>query len=110
MRINDYERFVQLGDTHILDTLKNEKYYAPCENELIDLLNYLYEENEQLKNIGVMYQGYNPCANCTYCLENKLCCAEPTPIFCDDAKKNFIQGLCKKHKQIQKSYGRYGDE
>ena len=28
----------------------------------------------------------------------------------DDAKKNFIQGLCKKHKQFQKSFRRYDDE
>ena len=70
----------------------------------------LKRDNEQLRKIGVMYQGHNPCSNCVYCLENKVCCAISTPIFCDDEKKNFIQGLCKKHKQIQKSNRRYDDE
>ena len=37
------------GDTHIIDTKTNEEYYAPCETELLDLLNSLHEENEQLK-------------------------------------------------------------
>ena len=51
------KRFVQVGDTSIKDTLTGEKYYAPCEDGLLDLLNEqqatisaLKEENEQLKN------------------------------------------------------------
>lgn len=44
------KRFVMGGDTHIIDTKTNEEYYAPCETELLDLLNSLYEENEQLKS------------------------------------------------------------
>ena len=71
----------------------------------------LKEENGQLRKIGVMYQGHNPCSNCTYCLENKLCCGINPPMLCDEMKKDyFIYGLCKKHKQIQKSIRRYDDE
>ena len=71
----------------------------------------LEKENEQLRKIGVMYQGHNPCSNCTYCLENKLCCGINPPMLCDEMKKDyFIYGLCKKHRQIQKSIRRYDDE
>ena len=91
--------------------------YALTGFEVCNFLNSLYqqceelqEENEQLRKIGVMYQGHNPCEICTYCLENKVCCAESIPISCADAKNNFIQGLCKKHKQIRKSIRRYNDE
>ena len=80
----------------------------PTNLEQYEQIQKLQEENEQLRKIGVMYQGHNPCSNCTYCIEDKVCCAE-VPIFCDYAKKNFIQGLCKKHKQIQKSIRKYGD-
>lgn len=80
--------------------------YSECVDETLKLK----EENKQLRKIGVMYQGKNPCETCTYSLENKVCCAEPIPISCDDAKKNFIQGLCKKHKQFPKSIRRYDDE
>ena len=79
----------------------DEEEAQRCENWLNNLHNQnqkLKEENEQLRKIGVMYQGHNPCEICIYCLENKVCCAEAIPISCDDAKKNFIQGLCKKHK------------
>lgn len=80
-------------------------------NKSVKLLNALYEENEQLRKIGVMYQGHNPCSNCTYCLENKLCCGINPPMLCDEMKKDyFIYGLCKKHRQIQKSIRRYDDE
>ena len=72
--------------------------------------NNLQRENEQLRKIGVMFQGHNPCEICKYSLENKVCCAVPNPISCDDAKKNFVQGLCKNHKQFQKSFRRYDDE
>lgn len=51
------KRFIQLGDTHIKDTVTGEEWYAPCETTLMDLLNELVEENEQLKqkleNIGL---------------------------------------------------------
>lgn len=80
-------------------------------NKSVKLLNALYKENEQLRKIGVMYQGHNPCSNCTYCLENKLCCGINPPMLCDEMKKDyFIYGLCKKHRQIQKSIRRYDDE
>ena len=42
------KRFQQLGDTSILDTQTNEKYYAPNETELIDLLNEQEETIEEL--------------------------------------------------------------
>lgn len=43
------KRFVMGGDTHIIDTKTNEEYYAPCETELLDLLNELSDENKTLK-------------------------------------------------------------
>ena len=43
------KRFVMGGDTHIIDTKTNEEYYAPCETELLDLLNELHEETQLLK-------------------------------------------------------------
>lgn len=44
------KRFIQLGDTHIKDTLTGEEWYAPCEDSLLSLLNELFDENERLKN------------------------------------------------------------
>ena len=80
-------------------------------SDLLNKIQSLEKENEQLRKIGVMYQGHNPCSNCTYCLENKLCCGINPPMLCDEMKKDyFIYGLCKKHKQIQKSIRRYDDE
>lgn len=101
----------------MLKDTENDVFYDAVSPLVERLLNYLdvemkklKEKNEQLRKIGVMYQGHNPCETCTYSLEDKLCCAEPIPILCDDAKKNFIQGLCKNHKQFQKSFRRYDDE
>ena len=42
-------RFIQLGDTHIQDTVTREEYYAPCEQGLLDLLNDYHKKNETLK-------------------------------------------------------------
>ena len=112
------EQRFYITDTGLgLDTESDEMYSFGDEEDfcrLFDKLNEqqatiskLEEENEQLRKIGVMYQGHNPCETCTYSLEDKVCCAELIPISCDDVKKNFVQGLCKKHKQIQKSFSRY---
>ena len=80
-------------------------------SDLLNKIQSLEKENEQLRKIGVMYQGHNPCSNCTYCLENKLCCGINPPMLCDEMKKDyFIYGLCKKHRQIQRSIRRYDDE
>lgn len=105
------------GEMTFIDTETNKIYWQEYFDEIVDLVNEqqtiiqsLKKENEILKKIGVMYQGHNPCETCTYCLENRVCCAEPIPISCDDAKNNFIQGLCKKHKQIVKSIRKYDDE
>lgn len=106
------------GNIEIMLKDKKEEFLYEAVSPLVErLLNYLdveikklKKENQQLRKIGVMYQRHNPCETCTYCLEDKLCCAEPIPIYCDDAKKNFIQGLCKKHKQFMKSIRRYDDE
>lgn len=88
-----------------------KKEYKIAIDEMINDYKKLEKENEQLRKIGVMYQGHNPCSNCTYCLENKLCCGINPPMLCDEMKKDyFIYGLCKKHKQIQKSIRRYDDE
>ena len=100
----------KLGDKQFILRCNHWSQAQDICNRLNDTLDELIEENEQLRKIGVMYQGHNPCETCTYCFENKVCCAEPIPIYCDDAKKNFIQGLCKKHKQFQKSFRRYDDE
>lgn len=90
------------------DTIGEQKIAI---DELITDYKKLEDENEQLRKIGVMYQGHNPCESCTYCLEDKLCCGINPPILCDEMKKDyFIYGLCKKHKQIQKSIRRYDDE
>ena len=93
------------------DTLLNWEDVVDLLNEQQATISALKEENEQLRKIGVMYQGHNPCESCTYCLEDKLCCGINPPILCDEMKKDyFIYGLCKKHKQIQKSIRRYDDE
>ena len=93
------------------DTLLNWEDVVKKLNEQQSIISALKEENEQLQKIGVMYQGHNPCESCTYCLEDKLCCGINPPILCDEMKKDyFIYGLCKKHKQIQKSIRRYDDE
>lgn len=93
------------------DTLLNWEDIVDLLNEQQATISALKEENEQLRKIGVMYQGHNPCESCTYCLEDKLCCGINPPILCDEMKKDyFIYGLCKKHKQIQKSIRRYDDE
>lgn len=45
------KRFIQLGDTHIKDTVTGEEWYAPCETTLMDLLNEqqeLIEEQDRL--------------------------------------------------------------
>ncbi len=47
------KRFIQLGDTHIKDTLTGEEWYAPCEDSLLSLLNEfderLFERNSEIK-------------------------------------------------------------
>ena len=47
------KRFVKLKDTHIGDQKTGHEFYAPGEDELIDLLKELNEENYKLT------QGYN---------------------------------------------------
>ena len=109
------DRFKERWGQEIVDLL-NEQQDTIGEqkiaiDELITDYKKLEKENEQLRKIGVMYQGHNPCESCTYCLEDKLCCGINPPILCDEMKKDyFIYGLCKKHKQIQKSIRRYDDE
>lgn len=111
------KRFERWND-HSCKVKDNQEGILLSWEDLVDLLNEqqatisaLKEENEQLRKIGVMYQGHNPCESCTYCLEDKLCCGINPPILCDEMKKDyFIYGLCKKHKQIQKSIRRYDDE
>ena len=39
------KRFIQLGDTHIKDTVTGEEWYAPCETSLLKLLN---EQQDQI--------------------------------------------------------------
>lgn len=103
-----HEEYFPLNVREIIDNEAGKTYN--CEdatdvlNELFDENEQLKAENEQLRKIGVVYQGHNPCSNCTYCLENKVCCGIHPPILCDEMKKNFVYGLCKKHKQIQKIY------
>ena len=45
------KRFRFSGNTHILDTETDKKFYAPCEDDLLDLLNSLSDENEQYVTI-----------------------------------------------------------
>lgn len=42
------KQFVKGGDTHIINTLTGEEYYAPCEWGLLELLNNQQEEIQQL--------------------------------------------------------------
>lgn len=95
----------------ILELSENlNKSYREKLIEKIKEIDKLTKENEQLQKIGMMYQGHNPCSNCTYCFEDKVCCGINPPILCDEMKKDyFAYGLCKRHKQIQKSIRRYGD-
>ena len=70
------KRFVQVGDTSIKDTLTGERYYAPCEDDLLDLLNeqqatitelerkvkkYAKIGEEQLKQIMDLQDELNEC-------------------------------------------------
>ena len=43
------KQFVKGGDTHIINTLTGEEYYAPCEWGLLELLNNQQDEIQQLK-------------------------------------------------------------
>ena len=43
------KRFVQLGDTHIKDTLTGEEWYAPCETTLLELLNEQQDKITELE-------------------------------------------------------------
>lgn len=100
----------KLGDKQFILRCNHWSQAQDTCNRLNDTLDELREKNEQLQRIGVMYQGHNPCNNCTYCVEDKVCCGIYPPILCDEMKKDyFVYGLCKKHKQIQKSIRRYGD-
>lgn len=47
--MTENKRFIQDGDTHIIDTKTYEEFYAPCEHKLRKLLNEFNEENEDLK-------------------------------------------------------------
>lgn len=43
------KQFVKGGDTHIINTLTGEEYYATCELGLLELLNNQQDEIQQLK-------------------------------------------------------------
>lgn len=47
--IKSRKQFVKGGDTHIINTLTGEDYYAPCEWGLLELLNNQQDEIQQLK-------------------------------------------------------------
>ena len=47
--IKSRKQFVKGGDTHIINTLTGEEYYAPCEWGLLELLNNQQDEIQQLK-------------------------------------------------------------
>lgn len=53
------KQFVKGGDTHIINTLTGEEYYAPCEWGLLELLNELSEENGQLKKVNNLLYNEN---------------------------------------------------
>ena len=44
------KRFTALGDTHLKDNETGKEFYAPCEWDLLDLLNALNDENQKLRN------------------------------------------------------------
>ena len=47
--MTENKRFIPLGTTHIKDRKTNEEFYAPCEWELLDLLNEQEKTIQQLK-------------------------------------------------------------
>lgn len=47
--IKSRKQFVKGGDTHIVNTLTGEEYYAPCEWGLLELLNNQQDKIQQLK-------------------------------------------------------------
>ena len=53
------KRFVQVGDTSIKDTLTGEKYYAPCEDGLLDLLNEQQATIRKLQDLCGKSDGEN---------------------------------------------------
>ena len=56
------KRFIQLGDTHIKDTVTGEEWYAPCETSLLDLLNEQQSTIEQLeKDKAILKERLREC-------------------------------------------------
>ena len=52
------KRFIELGSTHIQDTLTGDKFYAPCEHKLCDTLNNLHDKNRRLESLIVEMLDY----------------------------------------------------
>ena len=69
--------------------------------DAFELVNQLWEENEQLRKIGLNYQGEHPCESCVYALEQKVCCVKTEPLLIEEMKKEFMQGLCLYYKRIR---------
>lgn len=51
------KRFTALGSTHLRDNETDKEFYAPCEWDLLDLLNELHDENGQLRK-EIMWWKY----------------------------------------------------
>lgn len=65
--MSESKRFVQLGDTHIKDTLTGEEWYAPCETSLFGLLN---EQQATIKKLQDLC-GESDSENAKLRIENK---------------------------------------
>ena len=50
------KRFIPLGTTHIKDRKTNDEFYAPCEWELLDLLN---EQEQQITELTEELKDYS---------------------------------------------------
>lgn len=91
------KRFVMGGDTHIIDTKTNEEYYAPCETELLDLLNSLHEENEIKNEELIQKKLTNVLLAKIYVSQLSL---NPNLLYVEQSLKNEMKLLDKKIREL----------
>ena len=85
------------GDTHIIDTKTNEEYYAPCETELLDLLNSLHEENEIKNEELIQKKLTNVLLAKIYVSQLSL---NPNLLYVEQSLKNEMKLLDKKIREL----------
>lgn len=82
------KRFVQVGDTSIKDTLTGEKYYAPCEDGLLDLLNEQQSTIQRFEEY-VFSDERILCYNCLFCQEKDI-----YEVKCERKGSVDVHGIC----------------